>query len=166
MQEKIEVCLNEQFLFDFMMYHTFSKFSGFLVSLLGVSVAITGVLMKLLGRASWLQLLFYIISAVVFLAYVPLQLRKRAKTYCRNQEDEVRNTEYCFDEEGIRVSGSEQKFYPWEQISSVVAAPKTIGFYYAKEDALIIPKEQFGDSFITIMKLTSEHIGRDRMRLS
>ena len=39
----------------------------------------------------------------------------------------------------------------------MVATPKTIGFYYEADRALIIPKMDFKDGFVPIMKLAVEH---------
>lgn len=74
--------------------------------------------------------------------------------------------EYIFGDEGIKVWCNEkERFYPWEQIEKVVVAPKTIGFYYDSDQALIVPKADFGDRFVPIMKMDTEHVRPGGVRL-
>ncbi len=44
--EKLKVQLTKEQLFDFLLYHTFSKASGFLVNMLGMCVIVLGAVMQ------------------------------------------------------------------------------------------------------------------------
>ena len=52
-----------------------------------------------------------------------------------------------------------------EQIQKVVTTPKTIGFYYETEKALIVPKPDFGDKFVPILTLATKKLGSARVHL-
>ena len=39
MKEKITVKMTDKYLFDFTLYHTYSKFAGFLTNVLGAAIA-------------------------------------------------------------------------------------------------------------------------------
>ena len=71
------------------------------------------------------------------------------------------------EEDGIIVvqNGQETK-YEWSQIQRTVTTPKTIGIYYEKERAFIIPKEAFGDRFVPVMQMVVQHIGLNNVRLT
>ncbi|WP_275532599.1 hypothetical protein [Lachnoclostridium sp. An118] len=43
--EKLNVQLTREHLFDFLLYHTFSKASGFLVNMLGMCLIVLGAVM-------------------------------------------------------------------------------------------------------------------------
>ena len=72
--EKLKVQLTKGQLFDFLLYHTFSKGSGFLVNMLGMCVIILGAVMQFVGKIEFRQFVLYVIVGVVVLAYTPLQL--------------------------------------------------------------------------------------------
>lgn len=76
--------------------------------------------------------------------------------------------EYIFSEaDGIVVAqnGKNTK-YSWDQIQRTVTTPKTIGIYYGRDLAFIIPKESFGDRFVPIMQMVVRHIGLNHVRLT
>lgn len=166
MEEKISVQMTKEELFDFLLYHTYSKFSGFLTNVLGAAVGIMGVIMLCMGKITVLQLLFYLLAAAAFLVFTPLQLKSRAKKQMQcNQEYQV-VWDYTFSEEGIRVVyGDKNKLYPWEKIQRTVTAPKTIGIYYGRDEAFIIPKRAFGARFIPVMQMMVKYMGPQKVRL-
>ena len=49
--EKLNVQLTREHLFDFLLYHTFSKASGFLVNMLGMCLIVLGAVMQMVGAA-------------------------------------------------------------------------------------------------------------------
>lgn len=159
--------MTEQALFDFLLYHTYSKFSGFLANVLGLAVVFAGIFMRLSGKATFLQLGFYILAGIAFLSFTPLQLRYRAKKQLQKNPEYKNSHSYSFDEEGI---GSQQhdnaKKIAWTKIKKVVATPKTIGYYYEENSAIIIPKESFGDKFVPIMNIVFKHIPNECIKFS
>ena len=71
-----------------------------------------------------------------------------------------------FNDEGIQVEFADKKeTYEWEQIQKVVTTPKTIGFYYETEKALIVPRPDFGDKFVPILTLATKKLGPARVHL-
>lgn len=166
MEEKIKVTMTDEFLFDFTLYHTYSKLSGFLTNVLGLAVMFMGFILLFMGKIRPVQVLFYLAASVIFVGYTPVLLRIRAKKQVQEIEELCHPAEYTFGEAGITVAyGQKEEHYTWEQILRVVATPKTIGFYYGSDNALIVPKADFGDKFSTIMTMTGRHIGPGRVRL-
>lgn len=165
MKETIHVQMTEDTLFDFMLYHTYSKFSGFLINILGVTVVLLGIFMRFIDKISIVQLIYYVLAGILFLIFTPVQLKLRAKKYIKSMPEYQMPKEYTFSDEGILVvQGNEQK-YVWKDICKIVAAPKTFGFYYGENDALIIPKLAFGEQYMPIMKIVTLCVNRDRIKL-
>ena len=54
--ETIRVQMTRELLFDFLLYHTYSKASGFLVNMLGLGVAAVGGVMQAMGQIKTGQL--------------------------------------------------------------------------------------------------------------
>ena len=139
-EEKITVRMTDTYLFDFTLYHTYSKLAGFLTNIL--------------------------VAAIVFIVYTPLLLKYRSKKQVKRIERYHVPNEMTFNDEGIQVEFADKKeTYEWEQIQKVVTTPKTIGFYYETEKTLIVPKPDFGDKFVPILTLATKKLGSARVHL-
>lgn len=139
-EEKITVRMTDTYLFDFTLYHTYSKLAGFLTNIL--------------------------VAAIVFIVYTPLLLKYRSKKQVKRIERYHVPNEMTFNDEGIQVEFADKKeTYEWEQIQKVVTTPKTIGFYYETEKELIVPKPDFGDKFVPILTLATKKLGPARVHL-
>ena len=166
MEEKIKVQMSAEALFDFTLFHTYSKFSGFLTNVLGVAVIFMGIVMLLMDKATWSQLIIYIVAGMVFLAYTPLLIKYRAKRLVESKEEYKQQVEYLFNESGITALRNEKSVcYLWDEIQKVVATPKTIGYYFEEDKAIIIPKNSFGNKFVPIMKIVATHIPQQRIKI-
>lgn len=160
---KITVRMTKETLFDFLLYHAYSKFSGFLSNILGFAIIFMGVFSYVSGRTGVLGLMFYIVAAVVFIGFTPLQLKLRAKKQIEINPEYKNPVEYTFsDEDGITAEwegGS--RHIDWKDMTRAVVAPKTIGVYYGKEEALILPKQDFGDEFLPIYQMIVRHLAEN-----
>mgnify|MGYP003176005069 CR=1 FL=1 len=64
-EEKITVRMTDTYLFDFTLYHTYSKLAGFLTNILGAAIAFMGIIMLAMGKIKPVQIIFYLVAAVV-----------------------------------------------------------------------------------------------------
>lgn len=71
MEEKIFVQMTEKALFDFMLFHTYSKFAGFLSNVLGMAVAFIGIILTIMNKATIGQLVLYLVAAAIFVSFTP-----------------------------------------------------------------------------------------------
>ncbi len=168
MKEKIEVKMTSDYLFDFLLFHTYSTFMGFLTNILGLAVILMGLIRMVYfkdGSSSG----FYIAAGIMFMGFTPLQLMLRARTAVKKDSNYNRSYECEFNDNGINIlwqGTDEKKKFSWDRIKKVVFAPKTVGFYYSEAEAIIIPKENFGKCFGNIMNLAVKHtpIGTVKVR--
>ena len=49
----------------------------------------------------------------------------------------------------------------WTEVQRAVVAPKTIGVYYGKDQALILPKQDFGEEFLPIYQMIVRHLAEN-----
>ena len=49
-EEKITVRMTDTYLFDFTLYHTYSKLAGFLTNILVAAIAFMGIIMLVMGK--------------------------------------------------------------------------------------------------------------------
>lgn len=160
----VNVKMKAAYIYDLLLFHMYSKFSGFLVNLLGLSVLIIGGLRLGKGDLTLLQAAFYVLGGFFILAYTPYTLKRQSKKMIR--ADKYQNELlYSFDAEGIHEKISEEQFadYRWDQVMKAISTPKTISFYVSETEALIIPKESFGDAFGPIMNLVVQNMTMDRI---
>ena len=64
-EEKITVRMTDTDLFDFTLYHTYSKLTGFLTNILVAAIAFMGIIMLVMGKIKPVQIIFYLVAAVV-----------------------------------------------------------------------------------------------------
>ncbi len=157
---KITVHMTKEALYDFLLYHAYSKFSGFLINILGFAVIFLGVFSFAAGKTGAAGVAFYLVAALIFIGYTPMQLKMRAKKQIRINPEYNGPVEYTFsEEEGITArweSGGRQ--VGWAEVTRAVVAPKTIGVYYGKEQALIFPKQDFGEEFLPVYQMIVRHL--------
>ena len=109
-------------LYDFLLFHAYSKFSGFLVNILGLAVAFMGIFSYTTGRVSGIGAALYLVAAVIFLGGTPFQLKMRAKKQVVVNREYNAPVEYTFSEKGITLEqNGESKTYEWEQIERAVS---------------------------------------------
>ncbi len=161
---KITVNMTKEALFDFLLFHAYSKLGGFLVNVLGLAVAFLGIFLYVSGNTTGLGAACYLGASFLFLAYTPILLKIRAKKQVQANPEYSQPVEVTFSEEsGIVAKWQEGKReYPWEDIERAVVTPKTIGIYYGKEQALIIPKPDFGEQFADIFQMIARASARRR----
>ena len=164
---KITVHMTKEALYDFLLFHAYSKFSRFLINILGLAVAFSGIWLYVAGQTGAAGTALYLTASAVFLGSMPLQLYLRAKKQVEIHPEYNAPAVYIFSEEaGIRViQGSRERDYRWEDIRRAVVTPKTIGIYYEAERALIIPKQDFGEQFAEIFRMIARHLGGNNMRM-
>lgn len=164
--KKITVHMTKEALFDFLLFHAYSKFSGFLVNILGMAVAFMGILLYVSGKTGTVNLCFYLAAAFLFLGYTPLQLKRRAAGQMKMNPQYIEAVDYTFSEKGILMElGDVQELYPWNKIQKAVVTPKTIGIYYEPDRALILPKQDFGEQFMGIFQMIAGNLGASRLQL-
>lgn len=163
---KMTVHMTKEFLYDFLLFHAYSKFSGFLINILGLAIAFMGVIMYVTGKTGTFGVVCYLIAAFIFLAATPFQLKMRAKKQVEINEEYSNPVEYTFSEESIDVAyAGKSRSFKWEEIERAVVTPKTIGIYYGKDQAMILPKQDFGEQFVPIFTLIATRLGQSRVRL-
>lgn len=165
-ENKMTVNMTKEALYDFLLFHAYSKFSGFLVNILGLAVVFMGIFSYTTGRVNAVGAVLYLAAAVLFLGSTPFQLKMRAKKQIVVNREYNAPAEYTFSEKGITLEqNGESKTYEWDQIERAVVTPKTIGIYYAPECAMILPKEDFGDQFVPIFTTIATQLGQSKVRM-
>ncbi len=164
--ENITVNMTKEDLFDFFLYHAYSKLSGFLCNILGLAVAFMGIFTYINERTNALGCAVYLIAAAGFLGYTPLTLHFRAKKAMEEVALYKKPVEMRFDDEIGIICRQDQTetIVSWEQVRKAVVTPKTIALYIGDHETVIIPKHDFGEHFQAIYMMIARHLGMSRFR--
>lgn len=160
---KIEVTMRAEHIYDLLLFHTYSRLSGFLVNVLGLAVIVAGGILLSTNRIGVENALLYVGAGFLFLSCTPLSLylksRKMIAAPCYKER-----TVYTFFDQGFSTQNvGVENSYSWSQVEKAVSTPKDIVFYVNKGEALILPKESFHDYFMPVMKLIAENLTRDKI---
>ena len=158
-ESRMTVNMTKEALYDFLLFHAYSKFSGFLVNILGLAIVFLGIFSYTTGKVNGA-------GAALFLGGTPIQLKMRAKKQVVINKEYNSSAEYTFSEAGIMIrQNGESRTYEWDHIERAVVTPKTIGIYYAPECAMILPKQDFGDQFVPIFTIIATQLGQSKVRM-
>ena len=160
---KIEVTMRAEHIYDLLLFHTYSRLSGFLVNVLGLAVIVAGGILLSTDRIGVENALLYVVAGFLFLSCTPLSLylksRKMIAAPCYKER-----TMYTFFDQGFSTQNvGVENSYSWSQVEKAVSTPKDIVFYVNEGEALILPKESFHDYFMPVMKLIAENLTRDKI---
>ena len=159
----IDVKMRADYIYDLLLFHMYSKFSGFLINLIGLTVIMLSGLWLRWGKLTLTQTLAYMGVGVVVLIFTPLSLKIKAKKMMEDSKFQS-VIQYGFDETGIEEQLSDHMIrYSWGQIEKAIATPKDIAFYLNGSQVLIMPKEQFKDNFMPVMQLIAQNLTRDKI---
>ena len=163
MKVYVKVRMKAEFIYDLLLFHTYSRLSGFLVNLLGLAVIITGGFLLRNQTIQLNQAFVYVAGGMMILLFTPINLRLQAARMM-GQPRYDSEIQYGFDENGIEERLGEQvRTYGWDRVQKAVSTPKDIAFYIEESSALVLPKESFGENFMPVMKLVASSLSRDRI---
>ncbi|NNJ28418.1 YcxB family protein [Lacrimispora defluvii] len=160
---KIEVAMRAEHIYDLLLFHTYSRLSGFLVNVLGLAVIVAGGILLSTDRIGVENALLYVGAGFLFLSCTPLSLylksRKMIAAPCYKERTVYTFFDYGFSTQNVGAENS----YSWSQVEKAVSTPKDIVFYVNEGEVLILPKESFHDYFMPVMKLIAENLTRDKI---
>ncbi len=150
MSAEFDVTMTTGKMYDYMLRHTFTSFSGIVGELLGV-VLVAGFFVY----GQWLFLAVGIICVV----YQPAALYLRSKRQVQHNEVFKEPLHYKVDDNGITVeSGEDSDSIPWDGIYKVVSTSRSVIVYTGRVNACIFPKEDMGTARDTVIRLISTHM--------
>jgi len=163
MKVYVDVSMKAEYIFDVLLYHMYSKFTGFLMNLTGLTIIMLGGLWLSFGRISLYQSAGYILAGLGVLCFTPICLKVRANKMIKQPKYQSM-IHYGFDENGIEETLPMcTTVYSWKQVEKAVATPKDIVFYLSESDVIVLPKEHFKENFMPVMQLIAGNMTRDKI---
>lgn len=157
MELEFDVKVTSGALYDYLLYHTYTGFSGMLGTLVGVFLLIAFVSTKYM---------IYLIAGVVLIAYIPCSLFLKAKQQALNNAAFRQPLHYKMTDEGISVSqGESEEKQSWDTCVKAVSTGKSIILYTSKATASIFPKKDLGDKKEALIQMISTHMPPNKVKI-
>lgn len=157
MELEFDVKVTSGALYDYLLYHTYTGFSGMLGTLVGVFL--------LIAFAST-RYMIYLIAGVVLIAYLPCSLFLKAKQQALNNAAFRQPLHYKMTDEGISVSqGESEEKQSWDTCVKAVSTGKSIILYTSKATASIFPKKDLGDKKEALIQMISTHMPPNKVKI-
>lgn len=164
MSVKISVKMKVEYMYDFLLYHNYTHFSGLMSAVAGVVFLGLFIqnMMEGITQSSWVWLM----CAILLLFISPYTIKTRAKSQVENTEMFQKPLEYEFAEDGIIVEQDDAKLtVEWMEVEKAVSTQKSIILYLGRVRALIFPKECMGDKYEEVVKMIHTHVAAKKVKI-
>ena len=157
MKIEFDVHMTTAKMYDYMLRHTFTSFSGIVGELLGF-LLVAG----FFTSGKWL----YLVMGVVCVFYQPVALYTRAKRQVASNEVFKTPLHYTLDEQGITVeSGEDKDSIGWDNLYRAVSTTRSVILYTTRVNACIFPKDDMGNQKDEIIKMISTHMNPKQVNI-
>ena len=157
MELEFDVKITPSVLYDYLMYHTYSKMAGIVGTVAGVFM----IMVFLANRYP-----IYLIAGVVIIGYLPVTLLLRAHQQAQLTPAFKKPLHYKMTDEGISVSqddSTEQQ--SWESCFKAVSTSSSIILYTSRATASIFPKKDLGDKKEALIEMISTHMPPEKVKI-
>ena len=157
MEMEFDVKVTAWALYDYLLFHTYTSFSGMLGTLVGVFL--------LMAFAST-KYFIYLIAGIVLIAYLPGALFLKAMQQVQNNPAFRNPLHYKMTEEGISVSqGENEEKQSWDSCVKAVSTGRSIILYTSRTAASIFPKKDLGDKKEALIQMISTHMPAKKVKI-
>lgn len=154
---ELDVKIEANDLYDYMMAHTYNSPSGILGSCVGGLMVVVGVMNK-----NWMFLIF---GAIVLL-YLPWTLYLKSKQQVLSNPAFKEALHYVLDEEGITVSqGENVQSQAWADMYKATSTTKSIIVYTSPVNATIIPRRALEENVSQCIEIISTHMPPNKVKI-
>ena len=157
MRVEFDVKITAADLYDYMLSHTYSGFSGLFVSIVG---ALFIIMYFSVGY------FLYLIAGAVILLYIPCSLFLRAHKQVALNEAFKKPLHYVLTDEGVTVSqGEDEMFQEWDVVYKAKSTNRSLLIYTSKVNAWIFPKRDLGKDKEAVIQLISAHVAPNKVKI-
>lgn len=157
MEIKLKIQLTVKELFNFLISHTYSSFSGYVGVILSIC-AMIGFFYSVNNPNMNIAYKFVLLlTGLMFMVIQPLMLYSKAKSQVKKNEAINKPLEYTITYSGIRVAcDGEYADYQWEQVMKISSTKVNVLIYMNKIRAFVIPKRELEPYMEEFKKIVRE----------
>lgn len=157
MELEFDVKIEQNILYDYMLHHTYSGFSGVLGTVVGALICVAGV---------WRGGAIYLVAGLVILIYNPVSLFFRSAKQMKNTPAFAKPLHYKMTEEGMFVSqdGAEE-FQEWASMYKATSSSQSIILYTTPFRASIFPRKDLKENQTAVIEIISKHMPPAKVKI-
>lgn len=164
MSIKFEITMTDRVMCNFMIYHTYTHFSGIFGVILGF-LALAVAVHKVMGGDIGGSLVFFVF-AFLFILYLPFSMWLKAKKQVKKTPMFQKPIFYELTEEGVRIAQGEQEtLNRWEEFQKAASTGQSLLLYVTKMRAIVLPKDQMGEFYLPAVKMISAHMEPSKVKI-
>lgn len=157
MKIEFDVKMTTNKMYDYMLKHNMTSFSGILGEFVGL----------LLIAAFFLYgNVMYLICGIVIVLYLPISLYLKSANQVKLNPVFKEPLHYILDEKGITVrSGENEDSMEWSQMYKATSTTTSVILYTNKVNACVFPKSDMGDMKDQAIMMISTHMDPKRVNI-
>lgn len=157
MELEFDVKMTPIAMYDYLLRHTYSTFSGMLGTIVGV------IFLMVFFHTEYV---IYLIAGVVLILYIPVTLFLRANQQVQNTPAFKKPLHYVCNDEGVSVSqDGTVEMLPWDACVKAVSTSRSIILYTSKTTASIFPKKDLGEKQTALIAMISTHMEPKKVKI-
>lgn len=157
MKVEFDIKITAADLYDYMLAHTYSGFSGLFGSIVGALFIVYAV-----SEGVW----YYLAAGIVILLYIPCSLFMRAKKQAATNDFFKQPIHYTLTDEGVTVTQGEYEMtQPWAIVVKAASTNRSLLLYTSKVNAWIFPKRDLAEKREDVIQMISTHVAPDRVKI-
>ena len=157
MEVEFDVNINAGVLYDYMLHHTYSSFSGILGTIVGLLLIVAFFV------SGWLP---YLIFGIVVTFYLPWTLFLKSKQQMLRTEAFHAPLHYKMSDEGIEVSQGEVcELQTWDNMFKAISTGKSIIVYTSPVNASIYPRKDLKEKAPKVIEMISTHMDPKKVKI-
>ena len=140
MRYEFDFQMNDKVLGDF---YTRSNVGGGMWPIFGVFAIALAIISG--GTTPMAYRLLYVFFGLMFIFYIPFDLRKKAKKQIKTNPFYAEPIHYILDEEGVTtIQGEKEAKVTWDKFSKIRLTKKSVFLYMRNKNACVFSSEVFG----------------------
>ena len=161
MKYEFDFQMDEKTLSDFYLSYNMGGFSGLMWPVIGV---ISVILAILSGETTpLLYRLLYMIFGLLFIFYIPWDLKRKAKKQISKNPVYAQPIHYILDEEGVTTTqGENTATVEWKNFGKVKITKKSVILYMRNRNACVVSKDVFGENIEQAVDWMKSKVGQKK----
>lgn len=161
---KLNIKIKSKDMFQFLMRHFYTHFSGIFGVILSVGALV--IFFLSIGKREPMQLIILLVLSSLFTIIQPIQFWIKANQQVKLNPIFKEPLYYTMNQEGITVEQKEDNvLLPWQDIRSIVESKNAIFVYSSTVNAFILPKEQLGQDYKDVVELMKANMDKSVCKL-
>lgn len=157
MDLEFDVKVTPGVLYDYMLFHTYTRASGLIGSAVGALMVVT----FFMGYG-----VLFLIGGAVILAYLPWTLFIKSRQQYLSNPAFKNPLHYQMDEKGVTVAqNGERQSQSWENMYKAVSTPRSLILYTSPVNASIFPKKDLGEKALSVTQMISTHMPPKKVKI-